>query len=199
MVEKAVTGWLKAGQGAIARSAMAEAVAQLRKGLNALSQVPEAAWRQQYELDLQVTMSRALMATRGFAAPEVGETCARVRQLCEQLKRPQFVPVLFGEWVHHFLRGELDQARAGAEELVQLSEQPNNAPLKVLGLRTLGLTKCSLGDLTGARDNLEYTVTHFDPAYDYLNPSNPHVVGQLSYSSGAQFGVLGDQCEFVGL
>ena len=41
LVEKAVGYWLKAGQQAIARWAMTEAVAQLRKGLDLLSGLPE--------------------------------------------------------------------------------------------------------------------------------------------------------------
>jgi predicted ATPase len=38
LVEKAVSYFLKAGQGALQRSAMAEAAAHLRKGLEVLSQ-----------------------------------------------------------------------------------------------------------------------------------------------------------------
>jgi len=81
LTEKAVSYRLTAGQQAMARSAMTEAVSHLRKGIDLTSQLPEGAKRQQHELDLQVTIGRALMATRGFAAPEVGETCARARQL----------------------------------------------------------------------------------------------------------------------
>ena len=105
-------------------------MSQLRKGIDDTSQLPEGAKRQQHELDLQVTIGRALMATRGFAAPEVGETCARARQLCDQLNHPQFVPVLFGQWAHHFLRAELDKARDGAAEILQLGEKRNDLTVK---------------------------------------------------------------------
>ena len=50
--EKAVGYWLKAGQQAIARSAMTEAVAQLQKGLDLLTSMPDNSARQQQELDL---------------------------------------------------------------------------------------------------------------------------------------------------
>ena len=53
LAEQAVAYWLKAGQQALARSAMAEAVAQLRKGLDVLAGLPDGPWRQQQELDLQ--------------------------------------------------------------------------------------------------------------------------------------------------
>ena len=46
LIEKAVGYWLKAGQQSIARSAMTEAVAQLRKGLELLRGVPDGEERQ---------------------------------------------------------------------------------------------------------------------------------------------------------
>ena len=79
MIEKAVTNWLRAGQQGIERSAMVEAIALLRKGLDQLSQLFEGVQRQEFELELQLALGRALMATRGFAAPEVGDICARLR------------------------------------------------------------------------------------------------------------------------
>src|SRR5205085_163136 len=49
LVVKAVGYWLKAGQQSIARWAMTEGVAQLRKGLDVLSGVPDGAARQEQE------------------------------------------------------------------------------------------------------------------------------------------------------
>jgi predicted ATPase len=62
--EKAVGYWLKAGQQATARSAMTEAVAQLRKGLDLLESMPENPSRRQQELDLRVTFGQVLQATK---------------------------------------------------------------------------------------------------------------------------------------
>ena len=66
LAEKAVGYWLKAGQQALARSAMTEAVAQLRKGLDVLAGLPDGPWRQQQELDLQTALGSALAATKGY-------------------------------------------------------------------------------------------------------------------------------------
>jgi len=62
-VEKAVGYWLKAGQQAIARWAMTEGVAQLRKGLDLLSGMPDDAARLEREIDLQIKLGQALSAT----------------------------------------------------------------------------------------------------------------------------------------
>ena len=107
LAEQAVAYWLKAGQQALARSAMAEAVAQLRKGLDVLAGLPDGPWRQQQELDLQTALGSALTATKGWSAAEVGETLARARALAEQLDRPEYlVPLIVGQWAFHFVRAE---------------------------------------------------------------------------------------------
>ncbi|HKD74167.1 MAG TPA: hypothetical protein VKB76_01680, partial [Ktedonobacterales bacterium] len=70
--EKAVGYWLMAGQQALARSAMMEAVAQLKKGLEVLANLAEGTARQQHELDLRLALGPALIATQGWAASVTG-------------------------------------------------------------------------------------------------------------------------------
>jgi predicted ATPase len=98
--ETGITYWLKAGQLSIARGAMTEAVAQLRKGLDLLAGIPDQSARQEQELDLQITLGKALIATKGYSAPEPGEAFARARQLCDQANRPQDLGrVLVGQYM----------------------------------------------------------------------------------------------------
>ena len=87
-LEKAIGYWLKAGQQAIARWAMTEAVARFRRGLRLLSRMPDDVTRHEQELGLQIELGHALFATKGYAAPESGEAFARARRLCELLNRP---------------------------------------------------------------------------------------------------------------
>src|SRR5262249_24676315 len=108
LAAKSVAYRLKAGQQALAREAMIEAEAQLRKGLSLIGNLPDGAERLQYELDLQIALSIALIATQGYAAPAVAKTHGRARELCERLDRPtQLVYLLAGECVGHLHRAEL--------------------------------------------------------------------------------------------
>src|SRR6202008_5020497 len=86
--EKAVGYRLKAGQQAVARSAMTEAVSQLQRGLELLANMPEGSRPAQHELDLQIALGRALMATRGYSAPVVADTLAKARALAQRCDRP---------------------------------------------------------------------------------------------------------------
>jgi predicted ATPase len=52
LAAKAISYWLKAGQQSISRCAVTEAVAQLRKGVELLSGIPDVTARQEQELEL---------------------------------------------------------------------------------------------------------------------------------------------------
>jgi hypothetical protein len=54
----------------------------LTRGLELLETQPETLARAQQELDLQLALGPALMAAKGWAAPEVEQTYARAKVLC---------------------------------------------------------------------------------------------------------------------
>ena len=61
-----------------------------------LKTLPDTPERTQQELTLQLALSDALLAVKGYAAPEVEKTVTRARELCQQLgETPQLFPVLF--------------------------------------------------------------------------------------------------------
>jgi predicted ATPase len=159
LAEKAVDYWLKAGRQAIPRGAITEAVAQLRKGLDLLSDVPDAVVRQEQELGLQTTLGYALTATKGLAAPEAGEAFGRARDLCERLNRPSGLgPVPLGQWAFHLVRGELDQAEQHAEGLRHLGD--DDATRDFLAANSAGTTCSFLGKFIDARTHLENALMH---------------------------------------
>ena len=166
LVEKAVGHWVKAGEQAIARAAMLEAVAQLRKGLDLLSSVPNNTARQEQELDLQIALGNALIATKGYAAPESGEAFARARDLCERLNRPSRLgPVLEGQFSFHLGRGELEGAKHHAEEIRHLGEALNDAMWRCIGSTSAGHAHFFLGRFTDARAYEENALSLWDPMY----------------------------------
>src|SRR5262249_8604636 len=61
---QAIGYWLKAGQLATARSALAEATAHLHKGLELLAKLPNLPERAQIELDFQLTLGACLTSSK---------------------------------------------------------------------------------------------------------------------------------------
>jgi class 3 adenylate cyclase/tetratricopeptide (TPR) repeat protein len=181
MTEAAIEWWGKAGQRSLERSALVEAVAQLQKGLTLVANLPQDLTRMQHELDLQIAFGKAMIATKGYAAPEVGEAFNRARSLCEQLDSPpQLVTVLHGQWVRVLLAGDLALARSRAEELLTLGMERGDPVWTVMGCRISGVTCCWLGEWIAARDYLERGLLVYDSAdrssYAELTIDDTHVM-----------------------
>ena len=178
LLEKAVDYCFKAGRQAIAKGAMTEAVAQLRKGLDTLSRVQRDTSHDERELNLQVTLGQALLATNGYSAPEPGEAYARARLLCEQLGRwTQLGPILYGQFVFQLVRGELEKAERHTKEMRDLGEARNEAVWRCLGSRVSGVICCVLGKFSDARGHSENALSLWDASYRAAAaaPADPHV------------------------
>jgi hypothetical protein len=174
MAEEAVGYWLKAGQQALERSAMTEAVAQLQKGLDLLAGLPETPWRRQHELDLKVALLPALTGTKGYSAFEVAEAIARARTLAQQIDRPEYlVPLLLSQSAFHLLRSEHKLALSIAEEIEEIGERRNDVVTQSLGLRAKGWACWYLGEFVAARALLEQGL-------DLAGPAHRVVSGKLS-------------------
>jgi predicted ATPase/class 3 adenylate cyclase len=191
LAEPAIDYWLRAGQAEIARSATAEAIAQLSKGLELITALPDDAARWRRELELQVALGVALMAAKGWAAPEVGEVNARARDLCERLgDTSRLFPVLYGEWVFHVVRAELEAGRTAGEHLLRRALEQNDTAAETIGNRIVGTGALLCGELVAARAHLERTLVVYDPAVHrslaFLFAQDPRVSG-LSVLSWALF------------
>jgi class 3 adenylate cyclase/predicted ATPase len=182
-VEQSVACWGKAGHRSTARSAMAEAAAQLQKGLDQLALLPDTPERQRRELELRSALGAALLAVKGQAAPETGRAYARARELWEQLGSPaEFLKVPYGQSLHHLFRGEFDLALRVDEDLLRVSGQRNDSAGLVLGHLSSGRTLWLIGKLAASRSHLERALALYDPIFHgslvLHTTTHPHVNSQ---------------------
>jgi predicted ATPase/class 3 adenylate cyclase len=164
LVAQAIPYWQQAGQRAAQRSANVEAIAHLTKGLALLKILPDTLDRAQQELRLQITLGAPLMATKGWAAPEVGKAYARARELCQQVgETSQLFPVLWGLWVFSLVRAELQTARELAEQLLTLAQSAQDPALLLEAHHALWVTLLYRGELLPARAHMEQGIALYDP------------------------------------
>ncbi len=181
LTEPAITYWQRAGQHALQRSANVEAVAHFRRGLallQTLSNIPE---RRQQELTLQAALAPALIATQGFAAPDVAHAYTRSRELCQQMgETSQLFPVLRGLWVCAEVRAELQTAWTLAEQLWDYAQRFPDPARMVEAHRALGNTFLWLGEFETARRHLQQGITLYDAkqhhALAFLYGTDPGVI-----------------------
>ncbi len=161
---KAVEYLLCAGRQAVQRYADAEAVAHLTAALVLLETLPDAPERARQELELQITLGPAWIATKGYATPEVEATYTRALMLCRQLgETSQLFPALLGLRTFYIVRGELQAARKLGEQLLALAQEAQDPALLVQAHRALGMSLFSLGEPDPARAQLEQALALYDP------------------------------------
>jgi class 3 adenylate cyclase/predicted ATPase len=162
--EKAVHYWYQAGQRAIQRSAHVEAISHLTTGRELLKTLPETPERLHREVDMHITLGASLIATKGSAAPEVGQTYIRAHRLCHHLDDPyQLFPVLRGLWNHYCLRAEMQRAHAWGEQLLTLAQQIQDATMRIEAHRAMGQTLLYMGAITSAYTHLAQGISLDDP------------------------------------
>ena len=162
--QTAVEYWLKAGQLAVHRFADREAVGHLEKGLGVLLTLPDTPERARLELTLQTSLGPALMATKGYAAPEVGNAYRRARDLCQQLKEiTQLFPVLWGLWMYHLVRAEHEAANELTKQILSVAQTTGDPDLALEAHFAVGLSAFYCGELLAAREHLEQAISAYDP------------------------------------
>jgi predicted ATPase len=140
------------------RYAENEAIGYHTRALRLVESLPQSAERDQTELDLLVSLGRSLSPTQGYAAPEVGRVYARARMLCESNRendRDHYFPVLWGSWVFHLVRGDLQVAREMASRLFQIAHEPNDAVTIAGAHFAKGCSLFHLGEMNHARDHFQ--------------------------------------------
>jgi predicted ATPase len=185
LVENSVAYWEKAALRSTDRSAMAEAGAQLQKGLEQLALLPDTPERRRWELKYWSALGAVLLSVKGQAAPETGHAFARAKELWEQLGSPaEFFQVPYGQSRYHAVRGELDLARRLDEELLDLSRRRDDSAGLVLGHMSSGRTLMYAGKFALSRSHLEAALAHHDPIIHCLLVRQignyPQVVSQAS-------------------
>jgi tetratricopeptide (TPR) repeat protein len=185
-------------------SALYPSIAQLERAAGfrreeLLSSLPDDTGRRQRELDLQIALGQALIAIQGYSAPEVGQTYARARQLCEQLDwPPQLVPVLNGQCAYQMCVPE-DLARAlpYADELLALGEARNAKGIQRAGHNLRGMVHLWLGNFLAARKDFEQSLQIQTPARrassHVLAAEDPRVAALINLSTALSYLGYADQ------
>jgi class 3 adenylate cyclase len=138
---KAIDYSQRAGERAVQLSANAEAIRHLTTALELLKTLPDRPEHVEQELALQVTLAVPLVATKGYAAPEVKDVYARARELCLRVgETPRLFPALRGLWNFTWARGDLSSAQELANQLLALAEGARDSSLLVEAHLACGLT-----------------------------------------------------------
>ena len=121
----------------------------------------------QRRTQLHVAYGNALIAARGYGAPETTEAFARARELASATTdAPERLAADYGLWVGSYMRGELPSMRAHAEAFLSDVEARPDSPEAGVAHRAAGITCWFAGEYREARDHLERALALFQPGRD---------------------------------
>jgi predicted ATPase len=155
--------FLMAAENAVRLAAHHEAAALARRGLDLLQTLPATPERSRQELNLLLALGVSLLATKGFAAPEVEQTYLRARELCQRSEDiPTLFPVLYGLWNVYLVRCALDQCTELAGQMFALAEDKADPVYLLVAHNVLQQPLFHLGDFAAARHNQERGLARYD-------------------------------------
>ncbi len=162
--EAAIPYWLQAGRHAIAQSAGKEAVAHLRKGLEALNSLPSSAERLAIELTLQTTIGPVLAATDGWGSDTAGAAYSRAQELSQHVANPEQVfSALWGSWLYISVAGTTKRSYELIDEMMALAKRQRDSDMLMQVHHAGWGTAVWLGRYDEALEHVREGLALYDP------------------------------------
>jgi DNA-binding winged helix-turn-helix (wHTH) protein/predicted ATPase len=159
-----------AAQTAATRHAFAEAQAHLEQGLALLTDVVPSSDRDRLELSLQSALGAVLTTTRGYAAPEVEHAYTRALELWSRSpQEASAFPELFGHYVLHITRGQLDSALVIAERIQTIADAGGDRLMRLQAHHALWIVHYVRGDFAQALQHIDQGEPLYDPDADRMS------------------------------
>jgi class 3 adenylate cyclase len=161
--ERAASYWLDAGRRAASRSANIEAVAHLRRGIEALAPIAETPERIRSELALQLALGPAVMSIRGFGAPDAETAYRRARELAERSGDARLLfAALWGLWLTTGQSAPGGHEETLVEELFRVAAPLDDPGLRMQAHHAGWATLIFRGDLAGSSEHVRQGLKLYD-------------------------------------
>ena len=162
--EEAIEYLRTAAQRAIEQSANAEAIGHNTGALSLLQLLPESAKHLRVALQLQTMLAQAMIAMRGYAAPQTREALVRARSLVgDRVGCPEKLAILYGLWAASYVGGGSSEQLSAASEFLTEAEQRGDAAALCMAHRAIGTTFLNRGDFAASLPHLQRACALYDP------------------------------------
>jgi class 3 adenylate cyclase/tetratricopeptide (TPR) repeat protein len=160
----AIPSWRRAGEVALSRVALEEAVAYLEKGLEMLGGIEDPVERDRFELSLREPLHAARLRWHGWAAPDVRANATAILHLSERSDHHAgLLTGVFGHWISAITQGRLVEAAEWATRLLDEGDRTRDLDLQILGNRAMVSTQFYLGNLQAADRAAKTALSLYDP------------------------------------
>jgi DNA-binding response OmpR family regulator/class 3 adenylate cyclase/predicted ATPase len=162
--EEATEYLRRAAQRAIEQSANAEAISHLTWALSLLQLLPESAKHLREALQLQTMLAQAMIAMRGYAAPQTRAALVRARSLIgDRADCPERPAILYGLWAASYVGGVSSEQLSVASEFLTEAERWGDAAPLCMAHRAMGASLLNGGDFAASLSHLQQACALYDP------------------------------------
>jgi class 3 adenylate cyclase/tetratricopeptide (TPR) repeat protein len=192
LAEAAIPLWRAAGELALKRVALTEAIAHLNQGLELVATLPSSSRRDSSELGLRSLLGTAWMALKGWAASEVWTSMLPALALAKSLGRHEaLLPILWGLAGNILNQGRVVEALPWAQEMLDIAEATGDADLLMVGHGFACTCCCWAGELTKVLE-------HADKVLDlYDDQTHRHLADILNHDPKTIAGIFASMCSWI--
>ncbi len=179
MPGEAIAYLVEAGVRALTRAALVEAINHFSQAIELVTRQPHGPDRDREEVQLRVYLGGALIAAKGYAAPDVYETFLTAYELCRELDEPALMTsVLYGLWVVQLAKSDRAETTRYAQDLLSHAGTSADAADRLAANFADGITRFYNGNLS---DSARCFGKVFD---DYSTSLNPRLIQGFSDDLG---------------
>jgi class 3 adenylate cyclase len=184
--DKAIQLWRKAGDVALGRMALSEAIAHLNKGLELVAALPASAERDSSELDLRSLLGTAWMALKGWAAQEVWDALHPALALANALRRSDaLLPILWGLFIFVLCRGRVAESLRWVTQAIKAAETFGDPDLLIVAHHNAVAAYFWLGDPIKVREHTDRVLALYSEERQHLTAvlnNDPKTMGLVCSS-----------------
>ena len=166
---QAIPIWLRAGQQASQKNAMAEAIAHLEKGITLLPHVKNEEERNNLELNFRLTLGGAYIVAYGYPHPKVLKTFNQARGVAQNLEvSPKLALVLFGLLTYYFNIEEYKALDEVSDNMMILAKDKENGHwFEMFSTQLVGCSCTIKGEFQKANRSYNRVLEIFDPSLPF--------------------------------
>jgi class 3 adenylate cyclase len=156
--------WLRAGEAAIERFALPEAITHLQTGMSALSKLRPSKSRDRMEISLRTALGPTIVAQRGWGQAEVSAVLEPAWSLAQSLKHNSaYLPILNALSVHYMCMNQMAESLRWADRLLKVGAELDDNSLEIVGHRAAAASHYWLGEFAAARSSGDEVHRLYDP------------------------------------
>ncbi len=160
----AIRYWQQAGERALRAWATEEAATHFERGLELLPSLPEGQQARELELAFQLARGTALMAARGYAAPEAEAAYARAEALSREVADlSRLAPALYGLGAFYASTAQPRRAHDFGLRLRAVADAQGDDDVLIEANVILGIAQYLQGNPMAAEERFEQVLARWEP------------------------------------